>query len=225
MASKQVKRLQKLIHDRPLSAHFARFHVSAKRAEALMADSYASLQAPKNIAPPSKSPFTRTGEMTAHHWVNFAKVHGKYLFAQLYAHDITIVQPLCRVLDIVELCLRSSVTRASKQLTDAKVAEMAGAFGASMPDSERSIVMHVLMFHMPATIRMWGPSRGFWCFPFERSGLRMRSTRADRHAGRDVQVVWMARRIACARAHPRGVCFRASSNILGRSAGRAQHDR
>lgn len=160
-----------------------RFYCLYKRQPAQLlsaAHAYTRIQAPLGIAPASIAPFQRPGEMTAYHWINFIKVYGKYLMSRLYPAVYPLAaEPLartynpalkgsCMLIDLLKLCLASSVTSKIKSDTDVMARSIAGEFDRIFPATEKAIVMHNLIFHIPDTIRMWGPARGFWCFPFER---------------------------------------------------------
>jgi hypothetical protein len=140
---------------------------------------YHSIQAPPEIAPRSKYPLRRSGEMTAYHWLNIARVTGKYLFSKAYPQgdanfaaenklNAEALQGMCLVIDVLASCLLSFASAAVKANTDALVSELAKNFEKLLPQTEQTMNMHLLMHHIPATIRRWGPSRGFHCFPFER---------------------------------------------------------
>lgn len=165
------------------------YHIPAARWKVLEAEVYAKIQSPIGVAPASKHPFTKTGEMTAHHWVNFSRCYGKYLLQQEYEKDKKTyysaeeqrAQPepadrgppvglttLCRLIDFIALCLTSNVTEAVKQQLELQLPELAQLVDANLPPNEHAIVLHLLLFHIPDTIRRWGPVRSYWCFPFER---------------------------------------------------------
>jgi len=150
----------------------ARFRILKHQWKDLECGPYAKIQAPTGVAPAAKHPLTKTGEMTAHHWVNFVRCYGKYLLQQAYDStkpeaQITL-NALCRILDLLALCLRSHVTTESKQQTDELVDEVLHIFETIIPTTEHAIVVHLLLRHIPDTIRLWGPVRSYWCFPFER---------------------------------------------------------
>lgn len=150
-----------------LQSFHQRYQISAlgiERAE----KAYHTIQAPINIAPHSKMPFQMSGQMTAHHWVNFTKVYGKYLFQHIYHNRPDALKGMCYVLNLVTASLSSNATAAIKVETKRLVQQLASEFDELLPSIEKSLMMHLLMFHMPRTIRIWGPARGFWCFPFER---------------------------------------------------------
>lgn len=139
---------------------------------------YRVIEAPLNIAPHSKMPFQQRGQMTAHDWVNFTKVYGKYLFLCNYLKTDRVLldetwsnvpmKGLSMVMDLLTSCLAANATAAVKIKTKTQAAHLAIMFDKFIPSIEKSIMMHTLVFHMPDTIRLWGPSRGYWCFPFER---------------------------------------------------------
>ena len=126
----------------------------------------AELQAPSGIIG-GKLPFTRTGEMTAHHWINFAKVYGPYLFAQHYKTSSLAL--LCDILKLLRLCVSSVVTPDLIKEAKDTARGLATWFDTLLPGTEKAIIFHLLIFHVPNTIEQWGPARNFWCFPFERS--------------------------------------------------------
>jgi hypothetical protein len=146
---------------------------------------YRKIQAPPNIAPASKRPFGLSGQMTAHHWVNFAKVYGKFLMFVVYdtndsnQSNSAFFQPeerpnraldaVCKELDILAAILDSNATAESKVRMNALIRQFAKDFNDHLPETEKTINMHNLLFHIPHTIERWGPARGYWCFPFERS--------------------------------------------------------
>lgn len=154
----QQEKLQSFHQQYQISAH------AIKRVE----QAYRTIQAPINIAPHSKMPFQQSGQMTAHHWVNFTKVYGKYLFQCMYYTRPNALKGMCYVLDLLTACLSANATAVVKVETKRLVQQLAAEFDELLPSIEKSMMMHLLVFHMPRTIRMWGPARGFWCFPFER---------------------------------------------------------
>jgi hypothetical protein len=137
---------------------------------------YKHIQAPMNVAPPSKRPLTVSGDMTAYHWLNFTKVYGKYLIFIMFnrpleaGHDerVKAMRAFRAVFHLMNLCLSSNVTASVKEETSKAVVMLSGLFDQLFPVMSQVINLHTLLFHIPATIRRWGPARGFWCFPFER---------------------------------------------------------
>lgn len=130
---------------------------------------YQAISAPHNVAPRSKRPFSHTSEMNAHHWVNFAKVYGSYLIENCYQGQMNpAAEASARLLNMIKMALASTVSPDHvKKMLDA-AAEIRNKFNADFPTIEKSMMMHLLLFHIPATIKRWVPVRGYWCFPFER---------------------------------------------------------
>jgi hypothetical protein len=156
-----------------------RFRCNGEESAALEA-AYGFIQAPINIAPRSKRPIEAPGQMTAHQWVNFAKVYGKYLFLKMYSREQDTInkgtpsernaplEAMCRLMDLLTSCLSSNATAALKVKMVAQARAFAARFDQHFPESELTVMMHVLVHHIPSLIQIWGPVRGFWCFPFER---------------------------------------------------------
>lgn len=156
------------------AAHVRFFASSAERDD--LQTAYTRIQAPPNIAPATKQPFGAvSGEMTSYHWVNFVKVYGKYLFVHMYSRPQDTVdgrnlplEAMCKLIDLLTSCLASDATAELKVDTARQVTDFATRFDEYFPVTNNSIMMHALVHHIPETIRLWGPARGFWCFPFER---------------------------------------------------------
>ena len=127
---------------------------------------YQSILAPTGIAPYTKRPLSTPSEMTAHHWINFIKVYGKYLLQVVF--DGEHLEVVSQLLDFVSLCLSSTINKEVLESIEEESRKVAADFHRYFPVSERNIVMHLLVFHIPATLKYWGPARGYWCFPFER---------------------------------------------------------
>jgi hypothetical protein len=198
--SEAGEKLQKWDAEQRLQEFEKRFGTMSPAVIASMDEAYTRVQAPFNIAPEAKSPFRLSGDMTAYHWLNFTKVYGKYLFLQRYREKIDAFpfdgrhrivpegeippQPnhtldgLCQLMDVLTSCLASNATAATKVRTDELVKKFAVHFDEMLPVTEKVVNMHNLIFHIPAMIKRWGPARGFWCFPFERS---VRRSRRERH--------------------------------------------
>jgi hypothetical protein len=128
---------------------------------------YLFISASTGVAPRGKRPLTVTSEMQAHQWVNFAKVYGKYLLSR-YFEDLPLMF-IAELLDVVRICLSSTINQALLQELIRKRKNIAELFDKTVPGTEKSIMLHLLLWHMPDTIAYWGPARGYWCFPFERS--------------------------------------------------------
>ena len=129
-------------------------------------EAYCSVQAPSGIAPRTKRPLSNASDMTAHQWLNFTKVYGKYLFAQIYRSQHLRV--LCDLLDYITHCLSSSLTLDLMKEIKRRSIEVAKDIDRFFPASEKSLMLHLLVCHIPPTLSYWGPARGYWCFPFER---------------------------------------------------------
>ena len=124
-----------------------------------------NLQAPPGLS--AMSPFTRSGEMTAHDWVVFTRVYGQWLLSQNF--EGASLALLLTLLNLIKLCISNTVTPALMLVIRAEVKTLSNAFTVLLPSTEKAIVFHLLAFHIPDTIALWGPARGHWCFPFERS--------------------------------------------------------
>jgi hypothetical protein len=172
--SKWAEDVAKCAANKRLADFRLRFRSTAQESAALEA-AYGMIQAPINIAPRSKRPIEVPGQMTAHQWVNFAKVYGKYLFLQMYSRPEDTVdgrnlplEAICALLSLLTSCLASDATAELKVETARQVTELATRFDEYFPESELTVMMHVLVHHVPNMILVWGPTRGYWCFPFER---------------------------------------------------------
>jgi len=163
-----------------LHAAYLRYHLAPRDLDALDL-AYQTIEAPLNIAPASKRPFALTGSMTAHHWVNFVKVFGKYLFQRAFTPLVprlpappVVVLPnvplvgTSKLLNLLRTCLSSNATTEMKAKATRQAKDLAFTFDEYFPVIEKSMIMHALIFHIPDTICVWGPVRNWWCFPFER---------------------------------------------------------
>jgi hypothetical protein len=128
---------------------------------------YQEILAPPGIAPRTKYPLSVPSDMTAHHWVNFVKVYGKYLLSLAFTGIHMVL--LCDLIELAQACLVSEITPDWMIEVKSRVKNVARHFQKYFPSSEWSMVMHLLAFHIPATMSRWGPVRQYWCFPFERS--------------------------------------------------------
>ena len=145
----------------------ANWHVSSKTAELVDECCYRSISAPRGVAPPAKKPLAKPSEMTAHHLVNFAKVYGKYLVRSCLDGEFRL--EACRLLDIFSMCLASSVAPDHVAKLREAIRLFCLHYNEVWPTQCKALVVHMVLFHMPDTIAYWGPARGYWCFPFERS--------------------------------------------------------
>ena len=128
---------------------------------------WSGIQAPPGIAPPSKRPFTVPSSINCSQWISITKVTGKYLLSQVFEGEHLGV--LCEILDYMAACLASEFTPADIARIKRLARKVAGHVDKYFPPTMQSLVMHMLIFHMPGELEMWGPARGFWCFPYERS--------------------------------------------------------
>jgi len=171
--------------------------VAKRHIETVEREFYQQMQSPPGIAQHSRRPLTTPSEMTCHMWVNFSRVYGKYLLKQVLSND-DAARTACAIIDFTNHCL-AGLCKQCKHMcslhnigaiahccvfcafcTDVMSAERAESLAqesklvaqqvvAHVSPTEHSFVLHVLLEHMPRTLGLWGPARGFWCFPFERS--------------------------------------------------------
>ena len=151
-----------------------KWHISNSISSLIELHTYQSIAAPLGVAPRSKNHTTLRSEMQAHQWVNFTKVYGSVIIAQCYPtiegtqNAVTGLQANM-LSDVVSLCLESTISVDHHIKLATAVKRFAEEVVDAFPVTEWSLVLHLLMYHMPATIARWGPARGYWCFPFERS--------------------------------------------------------
>ena len=143
------------------------WHIPPKVQLALEQHCWSGILAPPGIAPLNKRPFTASGQLNTAQWVTFSKVTGKYLMSQYFEDEH--LQALCNLFDFVDLCLAPTVTQQSIRNLHTMARILAGDIDKYFPVTERSMVLHLLVFHMPDEIALWGPTRGYWVFAFERS--------------------------------------------------------
>lgn len=122
------------------------------------------MQAPPDMV--KAHPFTLSSQTTAYDWVQFVRSYGKYFLSQYYSGEALIV--LVQLLDLMKLVLCGNITADVQEALHAARLVVAQDF-SRLPRTELGIVFHNLIFHLPDTIGRWGPVRGYWCFPFERS--------------------------------------------------------
>lgn len=146
-----------------------RWNMPDSTATKLDEQAFQRIMAPVGVAPRTKRPFTVPSQMTTHHWLNFTKVYGKYLLQQVYEGEPLRV--LCELLDFVKGCILSELSETAVNALEMRAKRFAKDFDRYFPPCEQSVVLHSLVFHMPATLKYWGPARGYWCFPYERSAL------------------------------------------------------
>ena len=75
----------------------------------------------------------------------------------------------CDLFDFINLCL--APVQSPELIVEIRqmARKVAGHVHKYFPESERSLVLHMLVFHAPDAIALWGPARGWWVFAFERS--------------------------------------------------------
>jgi hypothetical protein len=122
------------------------------------------MQTPNGVV--NKRPYTLTGQTTAHDWLSFVRVYGKYFISQYYQGPEQFL--MCDIFDIIKLASLQCITTEVLEQLDAAVEKVCRLFKRLLPGTEMAIVFHNLIFHMPAAVRKWGSVRATWCFPFER---------------------------------------------------------
>ena len=162
-------------HKESLSELQKKWQMSEKMMLRIEEACYQHIRAPQGVAPLTKRPLTQTSEMQAHQWINFVKVYGKYLLSQHFKGDVMDV--ISNLLDFIKLTLSSTVDQFTMDEIGRLRHELAQVLESEFPSTEWSMVLHLLFFHIPDTIHLWGPTRGYWCFPFERSAHGQRAGR------------------------------------------------
>jgi hypothetical protein len=142
------------------------WHMSEAEATEIERVAYREIRAPTGVAPHSKRPLSCSSEMTAHHWMNFVKVYGKYLLALKYTGDCLRVA--CALLDFIKDCLLSHLPPGKADEIGRKAREIAKDIDKFFPHTERSMVLHLLIFHIPQALHYFGPMRTVWAFWSER---------------------------------------------------------
>ena len=164
-----------------LSALQKQWQMSEKMMLRIEESCYQHIRAPQGVAPLTKRPLTQTSEMQAHQWINFVKVYGKYLLSQHFQGAIMTF--IAHLLDFIKLTLSSTVDNQTMHEIGRLRDELFAKVQIVFPSTEWSMVLHLLLFHIPDTILLWGPTRGYWCFPFERS-VRTKTIGSVLHMGR-----------------------------------------
>jgi hypothetical protein len=121
------------------------------------------IQAPPGVVNPH--PMSLSGQNNTYHWLNFVRVHGKYLFSQYFTGSV--LKLFCAMIDLVKHLLSNIITTPLLHVIDVLIKRICKNLPI-LPNTERPIVFHNLLFHMPTIIAKWGPARSYWCFPFER---------------------------------------------------------
>ena len=107
--------------------------------------------------------------MQSHHWLNFARVYGSYLIEHgLKGYDNSIMAS-CFLLEIVKMATASTTSAKHVRNLRVEIMRLAYKMNTWFPPHQKTMMLHLLMFHMPDTIAYWGPARGYWNFPFERN--------------------------------------------------------
>ena len=110
-----------------------------------------------------------TSEMNSHHWLNFTKLYGPYLIENMYTGQSHAGVEAIELLAILRLTLSSAFKPGMIEDLKQKVLEFAKYFHVTWPETEKCLVLHMLIFHMPATVEYWGPAVSYWNFVEERS--------------------------------------------------------
>lgn len=135
-----------------------------QHAEAL----YLRIMGPAGVAPESHLPFTRAGTLNAYLHLTLARTTGPYLFrcAGVDGDQLQMLLEICGLLTAV-----ASHTHTQASLMNiCELSRRAGQrFGAIMPETEHTIVFHLLFHHVAELLEDWGPAAHTWCFGPERS--------------------------------------------------------
>lgn len=143
------------------------WHIPLHCSEALEIHCWSQIRGPPGIAPWSKKPLTVPSTMNMSLWMGVAKVTGKYLLSHVI--EGTILTLVCDIFDFMTACLAAQQTPESIVEIKAASRKIAGHIADYFPDSELSLVLHMLVMHIPDQLKTWGPARGWWVFAFERS--------------------------------------------------------
>jgi hypothetical protein len=121
------------------------------------------IQGPSGVV--NGQPLSLIGQNNTYHWLNFVRLHGKYLLSQYFTGSV--LKLLCEIIDLVKMLLTTTLTEALHLRIEICVRRISKNISI-LPNTERPIVFHNLISHMPMIIKKWGPPRSYWCFPFER---------------------------------------------------------
>lgn len=148
-----------------------RWALSIDCQEELESKCWKAIRAPPGIVPPSNKPFTVPSTLNMSQWITLTQVSSKYLLSQAFGseEDLPILTHLCNLMDYVSACLMSGMTAAIIADVKRRARLIAGDIPKFWPRHERSMVLHMLVFHLPQALEQWGPARGFWVFAYERS--------------------------------------------------------
>lgn len=103
--------------------------------------------------------------MKAHDWLVLFTVFGMFAFRGVM-HPL-VFHLWCRTCEVMTLLSARVVRPAELNDIELKVLECVALAEAVFPESEFTIIFH-LLGHCPMFIRRWGPYSCFWMFPFER---------------------------------------------------------
>lgn len=134
------------------------------QAEAL----YRRVMGPAGVAPDSHLPFTRAGTLNAYLHLTLARTTGPYLF-RCAGFDGVQLQMLLEICELLTAVASHAHTEGSL-MNIRELSRRAGLrFGSVMPETEHTIVFHLLFHHVVELLDDWGPAAHTWCFGPERS--------------------------------------------------------
>ena len=134
---------------------------------------YDQIVAPRGLIDPGCRPLSGV-RIKSHHWYTFVKVYGSYLIAMAYQSS-HLRKNLARttaakLMKVCRLVLQSRILKPEEfdAKLQAAIWDAAQAIDQDVSRTERSVYLHMLLFHMRRKIFEWGPTRSYHCFPFER---------------------------------------------------------
>jgi len=130
-----------------------------QHAEAL----YLRVMGPAGVAPASHLPFTRAGTLNAYLHLTLARTTGPYLFrcAGFQGKQLEMLLAICELLTAVA---SHSHTEASLMNLRVLARRSGQLFGLNMPETEHTIVFHLLFHHVAQLSSIAGGSDGVWEF-------------------------------------------------------------
>lgn len=129
---------------------------------------YRRVMGPAGVAPESHLPFTRAGTLNAYLHLTLARTTGPYLF-RCAGFDGDQLQMLLEICELLTAVASHTHTEASL-MNIRELSRRAGQrFGSIMPETEHTIVFHLLFHHVVELLEDWGPAAHTWCFGPERS--------------------------------------------------------
>jgi hypothetical protein len=122
---------------------------------------------PAGVAPASHLPFTRAGTLNPYLHLTLARTTGPYLFrcAGFEGEQLEMLLAICELLTSVA---SHSHTEASLMNLRLQAHRYGQLFGRIMPETEHTIVFHLLFHHVVELLEDWGPASHTWCFGPER---------------------------------------------------------